>query len=174
MIRSAISLTTQPTPKELSALQTSLLELKDAGADGFVFGFLNESGAGVRKENCTVLLEAAKPLPCTFHKAFDLIPIENMEEELEVLIQLGFTSVLTSGGAATAVGGIDVLRSLVDRAKGRIAIIVGGGVRAGNIRDLKEQIGATWWHSAAYDGVPGEFVGEDVKGMRKVLEQTHS
>ena len=51
-------------------------------------------------ERTQTLIELSKPLPFTFHRAFDLI--EDQEEALEQLITIGAQRVLTSGGKASA------------------------------------------------------------------------
>jgi len=141
---------------------------KQVGADGFVFGLLTPDGL-VDRDNCKILLAAAEGRKCTFHRAFDELLEERMGDELEVLIDLGFANVLTSGGGKTAVEGTEVLKSLVERADGRIEVIVGGGVRGENVEMLREITGAKWFHSSAVvDG--GEIASaEEVRGLGELL-----
>lgn len=89
------------TEQELKGMVTDIKMLKDAGADGFVFGCLEvvDGKYLVDKKACKTLREAAGDTPCTFHKAFDEILKVDMIEQLEVMIELGFRSLLTSGGA---------------------------------------------------------------------------
>ena len=54
-------------PDELAVMKDDIIALKNLGADGFVFGVLNRD-ATINKEACRTLLEAAHPLPCTFHR----------------------------------------------------------------------------------------------------------
>jgi copper homeostasis protein len=156
------------TNAEVQTMKTEIESFKLVGADGFVFGILTPDGR-VDRENCKILLAAAEGSKCTFHRAFDEILEERMEEELEILIDLGFANVLTSGGGKTAVEGTDVLKSLVEKAKGRIEIIVGGGVRDENVKMLRNIIGANWFHSSAVtDG--GEVASaEEVRGLGDLL-----
>ncbi|NOY50302.1 MAG: hypothetical protein GXO88_07065 [Chlorobi bacterium] len=51
------------------------------------------------------IIELAKPMSITFHRAFDICLIQELE--LEKLIQLGVDRVLTSGAANKAVDGVD-------------------------------------------------------------------
>lgn len=138
--------------------------------NGFVFGILNEDGR-IDAGKCQRLIEKANGLPCTFHRAFDEISEADMLVELEVLIECGFKSVLTSGGKNNAVGGAEMLTKLVEAARGRIDVIVGGGVRSSNLDVLKET-GATWFHSSAIiDG--GETANEgEVMRMKTILEKS--
>lgn len=71
-----------------------MVRLRDAGADGFVFGVLTADGR-VDSQACRRLLDKAGPLPCTFHRAIDVAA--DPFDALETVIELGFKRVLTSG-----------------------------------------------------------------------------
>ena len=96
---------------------------------GIVSGALNPNGT-VDEDGTAALIEAAHPLPFTFHRAFDLT--RDLEESLDTLQALGVPRVLTSGGAATAVEGCAMIARLVRRAGNRIVVMAGGGIRADN------------------------------------------
>ena len=154
---------------ELITLSRFVKAFDDAGADGFVFGILDEGGR-VARETCLDLKWITRGKPCTFHRAFDEVPLEAMEEELEALVGMGFKSVLTSAGGKSAVEGKERLRRLVQQAGGRIDVIVGGGVRSINVEELKRDTGASCFHSSAIvDG--GEVASdEEVRALREVLD----
>lgn len=158
------------TDAELEIMEHDLQRFEEHGADGFVFGILNAEGE-IDGERCERLLAKANGKPCTFHRAFDEIAPSSMLAQLEVLVALGFTSVLTSGGAPNAVEGKAMLRTLVEGAKGRISVIVGGGVRSANLSDLRGYVGAEWWHSSAVvDG--GEVASEgEIRALGEVLRE---
>ncbi len=120
---------------ETGAMRTDLILFKSLGADGFVFGALLADGT-IDTSTCQKLLEAAGSIPCTFHRAFDVSP--NLEESLEILINLGFTRVLTSGGKSSVSSAIDVLQKLLHLAKDRIIVMPGGGLQAECIPSLRE------------------------------------
>jgi copper homeostasis protein len=82
-----------------------------------------------------------------FHRAFDLVP--DPFEALEILIDLGFNRILTSGGAPTALEGADMIKELIDKADSRIEIIPGGGVRSTNVKSILET-GCASVHLAPY------------------------
>ncbi|KAF5870953.1 putative copper homeostasis protein cutc protein [Botrytis fragariae] len=88
------------------------------------------------------------------------------------LINLNFTSLLTSGGAPTSVQGVVQLQKLVQQAAGRIDIIVGGGVRSRNLEELVQETGAGWFHSSAVVGDGENVNGEEVEKMRDILGGT--
>ncbi|MBT1182092.1 copper homeostasis protein CutC [Bifidobacterium sp. CP2] len=113
-----------------------------AGACGVVVGGLTEDGA-VDVPFAGALAEAAhaagrevgRDVALTFHRAFDMTP--DGFTALDELIGLGYTRVLTSGGAPDAPSGIGRLRELADHAAGRIEIQAGGGVTIPSIAALK-------------------------------------
>lgn len=81
------------------------------GADGFVFGSLLPNRA-IDVENCKLIIENAQGLPVTFHRAFDMSVPANRFSNLEMLSNLGFKRLLTSGFAETAELGILTLKNL--------------------------------------------------------------
>jgi copper homeostasis protein len=70
-------------------------------------------------------------------------------EALEVIIDCGYDRVLTSGQAVSAKDGTDVIRQLVERAAGRVAIMAGAGVRRDNVVEIVRQTGVPEVHSSA-------------------------
>lgn len=124
------------------------------GAAGVVIGALRRDGT-VDIEKARALVEAARPLPVTFHRAFDAC--RNVGEALEVLISLGVDRVLTSGGAGSAEAGVDVLRALVLQASGRIGILAGGGVNETNVARIVAGAGVTEVHVRLTRQVPSRM-----------------
>ena len=74
------------------------------------------------------------PLSLTLHRAIDLCP--DMPAALDVAIALGFDRVLTSGGEPRAIDGLAMLRTLHRHAAGRIVILAGSGIDAGNVAPI--------------------------------------
>ena len=116
-----------------------------AGADGLVFGALNACGE-VDETTCR-RLTAVAPGRVAFHRAFDFT--SDPFDALEGLIELGFQRVLTSGGAVTARDGAVRIAELVARARGRIEVLPGGGVRAENVAEIVRITGCNQVHAAA-------------------------
>jgi copper homeostasis protein len=81
-----------------------------------------------------------------FHRAFDVVA--DPLGALERLIDLGVGRVLTSGQRATAVEGADLIRRLIERARGRIEVLPGGGIRAGNAAEVVARTGAGQIHGS--------------------------
>lgn len=112
---------------EVEAMRRDVVFARGVGADGVVVGALTADGrvdAGVTR----ALVDAARPLAVTFHRAFDVA--RDQDEALDALLALGVDRVLTSGGAPSALAGAPRLAELVRRAGDRLAVLAGGGVRA--------------------------------------------
>lgn len=118
---------------EVRAMEREVLAMAAAGAHGLVFGALRTDGA-IDIPLMRRLVEAARPLPVTCHKAFD--DARDLPEALDALIGLGVDRVLTSGGAPTAGQGATMIAALVRQAGDRLAVMAGGAVRADNVADL--------------------------------------
>ncbi len=118
------------------------------GIGGIVTGALTSNGR-VEVNHTRALVKAAAGLSVTFHRAFDFT--ENQPDALEQLIALGVSRVLTSGGAATASEGTTAIAALVGRARGRIAIMAGGGIREENVRAVIERTGVREVHTRFLD-----------------------
>ncbi|MBQ2326588.1 MAG: copper homeostasis protein CutC [Clostridia bacterium] len=118
-----------------------------AGADGIVFGALTKDGK-IDVDFCRRIIEAAEGRETVFHRAFDLLG-HNWQRELEKLIDLGVTRVLTSGFEATAMEGAANIAAINRFAGGAIEILPGSGVRSSNLRELCRLTGSTQVHTSA-------------------------
>jgi len=146
------------TDAEFEQMKNDIIYLKKMNADGFVFGILNEDGSINVNQN-KELVELANPLPCSFHRAFDVF--NELNKNLEDVIYCGFKTILTSGQTKSAIEGIEQLHELVKLSKNRIVIMPGGGVRSSNIELLKEKVQSSYYHSSA-------IVKADVADLREV------
>lgn len=120
---------------ELAVMKADILMAKTLGADGLVLGLLRADGT-VDEAQTRELVELAKPLPVTFHRAFDMT--RDPLEALEAIIRAGAVRILTSGQQQTAEAGLPTLRQVAKQAAGRIEIMAGAGVNAQNARLLIE------------------------------------
>lgn len=139
---------------EFNLMKEDIKICKSLNCDGVVIGILKANGS-VDKERCAELIEAAKPMPVTFHRAFDMS--NDLEKALEDIIELGCERILTSGGEASAIKGADVLAKLIKQAEGRIIIMPGAGVSANNISDIIKITGAKEFHASARHAVKSEM-----------------
>jgi copper homeostasis protein len=132
--------------EEFDVMLHEIEACKHAGCEGVVLGMLLPDGQ-VDKIHLSRLVEKAYPMGVCFHRAFDWA--RNPFEALEDIILLGCERILTSGQQPTAVLGSPLIKDLIIQADGRIQIMPGSGVRAGNIIDLKNETGANQFHSSA-------------------------
>jgi copper homeostasis protein len=131
---------------EFEVMKLNIELAKRLGANGVVIGILREDGT-VDTQRTRALVELARPMSVTFHRAFDMSrdPFEAMEE----LVQLGIDRILTSGQDLTALEGLDLITELVKKADDRIIIMPGGGITERNIHKIVHQSGAREVHAAA-------------------------
>ena len=115
------------------------------GADGIVTGVLTEAG-DVDVSRCRQIIEKAKGRSVVFHRAFDFTP--QPVDALDSLIDLGYTRLLTSGQRSSAIEGVDLIGKLREHAAGRIEILPGGGINAGNVIDLLTRSGCDQIHAS--------------------------
>jgi len=115
---------------EVSVMEADIAAARDAGLAGVVIG-ATTAGHALDIDVIHRLIDAAHGLDLTLHRAIDVV--EDMDAALDLAIQLGFSRVLTSGGARHAEEGLDVIARLVKRSAGRISIMPGGGVRPENV-----------------------------------------
>lgn len=159
---------------DYAVMESSMEDLKQTGVDGFVFGIIHADSVAVDVERNRALVARAEGRPCTFHRAFDLIPESDWERALTDIAKCGFTSILTSGGPSgqNAMDGVTQLgQRLVPGARGHgLDIIVGGGVRPSNVAALREKTEAPAFHSAALLPSEDELREDQVRQLRRALD----
>lgn len=117
------------TKTELAVMRADIETAKTLGADGVVLGVLRADGT-VDELTTRPLIDLARPLPVTFHRAFDMT--RDPREALEAVIRTGAVRILTSGQQPTAEAGLPTLRRLAEQAAGRVKIMAGVGISADN------------------------------------------
>jgi len=132
--------------QEIEVMLADIQFAKQAGADGVVIGALQSDGT-IDIEANRLLIEAAKPMQTTFHRAFDVCA--EPFEALEQIIDLGFDRILTSGQKQTAIEGADLIQKLVEQAGNRIVILAGAGINADNITALQKKTKVKEFHFSA-------------------------
>jgi len=115
---------------EIESMRDDIEAAKQIGMDGVVLGMLDKNNR-VDVENTKTLVDLARPLPVTFHRAFDLTKARMAA--LEDVIRTGSSRILTSGGEGRATNALLTLTRLVQAAQGRIQIMPCGGINAGNV-----------------------------------------
>uniref|UniRef100_A0A3B4VL32 Copper homeostasis protein cutC homolog n=1 Tax=Seriola dumerili TaxID=41447 RepID=A0A3B4VL32_SERDU len=134
--------------QEVEVMRKDIELMKSHGADGLVLGALTEDGR-VDAELCMELLAAARPLPITFHRAFDMV--HDPAVALETLVSLGFQRVLTSGCDSSALEGLPLIKRIIDQVFVYLLIyfITGGGITERNLQRILEGSGAQEFHCSA-------------------------
>jgi copper homeostasis protein len=178
------------TDEEFAIMKADIEHVKELGADGVVLGILDADGY-VDVERTRELVELARPLPVTFHRAVDMSV--DFTDSLERIAQTGAQRVLTSGGKRRVVDSIADISDAIQRTRGRLTIMAGGGLNPENIRAVAQGTGATEYHASLNTAVPSPvryrhdslFLGadldreymryvvreEDVRALREGLEE---
>ncbi|MBW8824649.1 MAG: copper homeostasis protein CutC [Xanthomonadales bacterium] len=132
--------------REIEAMCSDIRDCAALGCEGVVIGALDADG-GIDLNACRAMIDAAKGLKITFHRAFDAVA--DRAHALEQIIGLSCSRVLTSGGARSAPEGADAIADSVRRAAGRIIILSGAGIDAGNLGELVTRTGGQEFHASA-------------------------
>ena len=131
--------------EEFLVMREDIRVAHELGCDGVVLGLLDENHS-VDVQRTRELVELARPMLVTFHRAFDVVA--DQQESLEAVITTGADRILSSGGMTDALLGAENLRKLVERADGRIALLAGGGVRITNVQQIVRRSGVREVHSS--------------------------
>lgn len=131
---------------EFGAMVEDVKAMRELGVAGVVIGCLTADGR-IDADRTKALVEAARPMKVTCHRAFDMTV--DYREALETLIACGVDRVLTSGQRDTAIDGIDILRDTAAIADGRIVVMACGALDAGNIAHVRRETGVDEMHFAA-------------------------
>ena len=136
------------TPEELEMMGKQILQLKNAGADGFVIGCLTADG-NLDVNAMKPLLEACGDCGITLHRCIDVS--RDPLNTYRIAGNLGIDTVLTSGAAASCKAGAETIAKLItlrDLENGP-EVLIGAGVNADVIRHFRRNIsGACAFHAS--------------------------
>jgi copper homeostasis protein len=163
---------------EFDEMRQQIGQAKEAGASGVAVGMLLPDRR-VDVERTQALVELARPLAVTFHRAFDETP--DLDAALESVIETGADNLLTSGGAADVLSGAESLARLCRRAAGRIRVIAGGGLRLSTLIEVVRRSGTFSLHgsltckigSIARGANPEELESEVREAVRLLHSEFH-
>jgi len=116
-----------------------------AGADGLAFGVLRPDGT-IDVGRCQQLREVCGDRQAVFHRAFDVTP--DPVGTLKVLAELGFTRVITSGQAESALAGAVLIGDMRRRAARRIEVLPAGGISSDSVFELIRRTGCNQVHAS--------------------------
>jgi len=130
---------------EYDLMHRQVEQAKRAGASGVALGLLCADGT-VDVKRSRELVELARPMDVTFHRAFD--EASDLREALERVIETGADSLLTSGGAPDVLSGADFIAALRRQAGERIQLIAGGGLRLESLLETVRRSGVFSLHGS--------------------------
>ena len=134
--------------EEFELMKRDIIKFKEMGCKGIVSGVLNDDNS-IDIERTKELVELSRPLEFTFHRAFDLV--SDPFEEIENLIEIGVTRILTSGQKHKAIEGLELLEEFKNISKNRILIMPGSGISNMNFMRFNS---FNEIHGSFRDGVP--------------------
>jgi len=129
---------------EFGIMQRDVLIAKQLGAGGVVFGLLDMEGR-IDKPRMRLLIDLARPLRVTCHRAFDMAA--DFGQALDDLAELGVERVLTSGGQKSAIDAMPTLKQIVRQAGGRVSVMVCGEITITNVKAVVNYTGAGEVHA---------------------------
>ena len=132
--------------REFASMLDDVGALRSSGAAGVVFGCLTADGT-IDEGRTRALVEAARPLSVTVHRAFDMTA--DPVEALEALVRCGVDRVLTSGQQVRGIDGVELLGQLVRQAAGRIVILGCGDLGVETIGRVRREAGLMELHFSA-------------------------
>jgi len=131
---------------EFHCMKRDIDQCQKLSADGVVFGILNADGT-LDKKRCKELIDRARPMKVTCHRAFDMT--RDPFQALEDCIEVGFDRILTSGHQTAASKGTLLIAELIKKANSRIAIMPGSGVNEETVEKIVSETGAKEIHFSA-------------------------
>lgn len=149
------------TDDELDVMRRDVLAARELNVHGLALGIITP-GRTIDVARMMEFVELAGEIPLIFHRAFD--KTRDAAAALADLVALGVRRVLTSGGAPSAVEGVDTLASLREQGGNRIGILAGGGIREHNVRDVVARSGVNEVHT--------RFISGD--SVRRVVEMAQA
>jgi len=156
---------------EFEIMRRDIAFAKRAGADGVVFGVLDVSGH-VDIPRTRQLIELARPMSVTFHRAFDVSA--DLHQSLEDVCDAGADRILTSGGEQDAMTGIDMIAKLVQSSRARISIMAGSGITAKTVPQILERTGVREIHAGLATPVTNPTLQRHGRvSLRKIPTQNH-
>ena len=170
---------------EFSEMERSVAVATECGMDGVVLGILKKNRR-IDMARTRRLVDLARPLPVTIHRAFDEVP--DFMRALEGVIQTGAARILTSAGAKATLQGAARLAELVatarDRVSGvgspmqsdRIIIVPGAGITHSNLAEIVQKTGAIEFHAGLGSVLPystRDFAAfeSEVRKLREALNR---
>ncbi|SDI16641.1 copper homeostasis protein [Actinokineospora alba] len=154
----------------VACLARTAKDLRAAGADEFVLGFLTADGR-IDVEATTALVEALGGARWTFHRAID--HAADQESAWSALHGLpGLDFVLTAGSAAGVPTGLPVLADRAARPPTGVRLLAGGGLRTEHVPALRAMgVDAIHVGGLVRSGWDSPVCEDRVRALRAHLEE---
>lgn len=125
--------------KEIDLMCMEIEILRDYGADGFVIGALTSDGY-LDENALKKFILSAKDKKITLNRCFDVSA--DLMESYFTAKKLSIDTILTSGGSASCVNGMAVLKQLINKRQDNNGpiIMIGAGVNAAAVKLIKAEI----------------------------------
>ncbi len=135
------------TDLEFEIMKRDVEICKSLGVEAIVTGILDSRGE-IDVRRTTELIDIARPMKVTFHRAFDVA--RDAKKSLEILIELGIERILTSGQESNAFEGAETIEELVKLANNRIIILACGGLNQRNLKKFVDRTKVTEVHLTGF------------------------
>lgn len=140
------------TPEEIQQMAMEMALLSQA--DGFVIGCLTPEGY-LDKEAMQPLIKAAEGKGLTLHRCIDVS--RDLVRTYQDAKELGFDTVLTSGGAGNCLAGRETIRELLTLDGPEV--LIGAGVKASVIETFRNEVeGAQAFHMSGKTEIESAMV----------------
>jgi copper homeostasis protein len=131
--------------EDLKQMQGDVDMVRSFDIEGVVFGATLPNGS-LDQDFLEKLASHSFGLNKTLHRAVD--KIHQTINSVEIGIELGFDTILSSGGKKTALEGLSVLSDMQMQSYGKIKIMPGSGINALSVRKILNQCHFDWIHSS--------------------------
>lgn len=138
---------------EIETMCHDITVAAEAGVKGVVLGAATENNT-LDLNALTRLSSASGSLHKTLHRVIDTMADPYLA--IDQAIDLGFDSVLTSGGQPRVECGIDQLTALNQRASGRLQVIAGGGLTPALVQTISDKTGIRNYHASCRRAVASD------------------
>lgn len=131
---------------DIEELKNQINVFLNLGAKNFIFGYITKENK-VDIDTCITLINEIKQKENTtwsFHMAID--QVDDYFQEINTLINLNFTRILTKGGKQEAIQNLKTLKKINNHFGKKIQIIVGGKVTKDNYKKIYKKTKITQFH----------------------------
>jgi len=154
------------TPDEISLILEQTESISQIGINGLVFGALMPDKS-IDIATTQKVVDAARKLPITFHRALD----ESRDAEAGVRALVGIVPrILTSGPAPTAWEGRESLRSWVQNYGQQLRFVAAGSLKAEHLTEFAAYVHAPEYHFGSAAKIDEVVSVEKVKRLREILD----